>query len=69
MKTRINKKVMETYKLGEEPNDLKYWLTKSPVERLAALEFLRKQTYDSPTPRLQRVFRIVKMKKNKKSSK
>jgi hypothetical protein len=35
-------KSVRKYKLGEEPNDLEFWLTKTPQERLARLELLRK---------------------------
>lgn len=59
---KIDKTIVKKYKLGEEPNDLKYWLTKTAVERLEALEYLRQQLYDSSTQRLQRVYSIVKQK-------
>jgi|JI10StandDraft_1071094.scaffolds.fasta_scaffold202990_2 hypothetical protein len=36
-------KVIQKYKLAEEPNDLAYWLSKTPQERLAALEVLRQR--------------------------
>lgn len=39
-------------------DDVAYWMSKSPNERFAAIEFLRSQQYETP-PRLQRVFRIV----------
>lgn len=38
--------------------DLAYWLSKTPEERLSAVEFLRKQRYGD-TARLQRIARIV----------
>jgi hypothetical protein len=53
------------YKLGEEPEtDLAYWLTKTPNERLAALEKIR-QNYitfflNGNKSRLQRVYTVVK---------
>ena len=34
-------KVVHKYKLGEEPSDLEYWLTKTHQERLSALEVMR----------------------------
>ena len=59
-------KVVHKYKLGEEPSDLEYWLSKTPQERLAALEQLRinyiKIYGNGIIPRLQRVYRIVKQK-------
>lgn len=36
-------KVVHKYKLGEEPNDLEFWLTKTPQERLAALHIIRER--------------------------
>lgn len=39
-------------------DDLKYWLSKPPEERVAAVEFLRRQ-YHGSTERLQRVARII----------
>lgn len=59
-------KVVRKYKLGEEPNDLNYWLEKSPEERLAALELLRERYItmflNGIRPRLQRVYTITKRK-------
>ncbi len=36
-------KVVHKYKLGEEPSDLEYWKTKTPQERLAALNIIRER--------------------------
>jgi hypothetical protein len=55
-------KVVHKYKLGEEPPERRYWLTKSPEERLNALHQLISRHHgntDQFTGRLQRVFRIV----------
>ena len=38
--------------------DLVYWLSRSPEERIAAVEYLRRQFHGSST-RLQRVARII----------
>jgi hypothetical protein len=40
-------------------SDLGYWLSKSPRERIEAVEILRKQSVESST-RLQRTIRIIK---------
>lgn len=57
-------KVVHKYNLGEEPSDLQYWLTKTPQERLSALESLRdlyiKLTNNGIKPRLQRVYTVIK---------
>lgn len=41
----------------DEVNDVRYWLTRSPIERLEALEFLRRNAYqyDPFSERLQRL--------------
>ncbi len=39
-------------------DDLKYWLTKTPEERVEAVDYLRKQLHGS-TARLQRVVRVI----------
>jgi hypothetical protein len=56
------KKVIRRKKLStfSENEDLKYWLSKSPQERIEAVEILRKQ-YDGNTERLQRVVRIIQL--------
>ena len=38
--------------------DLQYWLSKTPEERIAAVEFLRIQNHGS-TIRLQRTVRVI----------
>lgn len=45
----------------EEAEDRAFWLAKSPVERLAALEMLRQLNYgyDPVTARLPRFFEIL----------
>ena len=68
---RLDKTVTRktTLHADQEGDDLAYWLTKTPQERLAALEYLRIQsiwfTYrhapsQFPGPRLQRVYRAIK---------
>ena len=39
-------------------DDLKFWLSKSPEERVEAVDYLRKQVHGS-SERLQRVVRVV----------
>ena len=57
-------KVVRKISLKDKRNyDLEYWLLKTPQERIAAIEFLRKQTYetkDGSAPRLQRTARVIK---------
>ena len=40
--------------------DLSFWLSKTPEERISAVELLRRQYYHENTPRLQRSVRIIK---------
>ena len=53
--------VMSVAEAAEE--DRTYWLSKTPEERLAALELMRQihSGYDPATERLQRVFTIAKL--------
>lgn len=46
----------------EESSDLSYWLSKSPQERLIAIEILRQQyvRLKGIQPRLQRVCVVIK---------
>ena len=57
-------KIVRKFKLGEEPNDLIYWLTKTPQERLSALEEIRdltiRLTHNGIKPGFQRVCTIIK---------
>jgi len=64
-KMLIMEKVVNKYKLGEEPKDRDFWITKSPEERLETLELLRQQIYtkDDIKQGLQRVIRIIKRSK------
>ena len=52
----INKK--ELNKNDSISDDLKYWLGKSPEERVSTVEYLRRQYYGS-TARLQRVAKVI----------
>jgi len=55
-------KVVHKYSLQQWStikDDLNYWLSKSPQERIAAVEYLRKQYYGS-TAGLQRTARVIK---------
>jgi len=46
--------------LSSIQEDLAYWLSKSPEERIAAVEFLRRQ-HDGKIARLQRSARIIQL--------
>ncbi|MFO7891770.1 MAG: hypothetical protein R6V04_15695 [bacterium] len=49
---------LEEHKKQSIKNDLAYWLSKTPDERISAVEFLRRQ-YHGNTARLQRSVRVI----------
>jgi hypothetical protein len=58
-------KVIRKTTTKEKQSDLEYWLTKTPQERLNALEFLRQQYVNfnkNVQPRLQRVCTVINQK-------
>lgn len=58
---RLDKTYISTSSLFEESDEKKYWLSKTPQERLQAVEFMRQVNYryDPSSDRLQRVLTIV----------
>lgn len=54
--------VANKYQVGNEPSDFTYWQSRPPIERIAALEAIRREyilwKYGS-FPRLQRVYRVI----------
>ncbi len=52
------KKVIKKSVLKDKGDDLAYWLSKSPEERIETLEILRKQ-FNGSTARFQRTIRII----------
>ena len=58
-------KVIKKYKINQQPNDFKFWQSRSYEERLEALEQIRKE-YNlwrfNAEPGFQRIYRIVKRK-------
>ena len=60
---RLDKTNVRVFDLGEydeAEENLKFWLSKSPVERVSAVEILRRQQRGSAA-RLQRVVRVVEL--------
>jgi hypothetical protein len=56
------RKTVQKYKMSKHDEirqNLEYWLSRPPEERLEAIEILRRQVYEG-SPRLQRVVRVVK---------
>ena len=55
-------KTVQKHKLDKDfeiKQNLEYWLSRPPEERLEAVEILRRQVYED-TPGLQRVVRVIK---------
>ena len=55
-------KVVSIRPLKENHNDFAYWKSKSPAERVAAIELLRQQYFSflkEAPQRLQRVYQII----------
>ena len=52
----VNKRDLRNFSSIQE--DFRYWLTKTPEERVAAVDYLRKQRHGS-TERLQRSARVI----------
>ncbi|HEX8237320.1 MAG TPA: hypothetical protein VF600_15275 [Abditibacteriaceae bacterium] len=57
---RMDKSVVSIGTLNEQGDDREYWASRTPAERLQALEFMRQvmYSYDPETSRLERVFTI-----------
>jgi hypothetical protein len=54
-------KVVVRGQLGDRDDrleDLRYWLARTPDERISCVEILRRQNYEA-TPRLQRVAQVI----------
>lgn len=49
---------LDEHKTNSIKDDLAYWLDKTPEERIAAVEYLRRQ-YHGSTARLQRSLKII----------
>ena len=64
---RLDKTAFEVFSSFEEAEaaDRAYWHSRTPEERLLALELMRQSAYgyDATTTRLQRVFEITELKK------
>ena len=60
---RLNKKFFSVINLDENQNDLSFWLNKTPQDRIAAIEMMRRINYGNnvSTARLQRVFEVAEL--------
>jgi hypothetical protein len=58
------RKTVQKHRLDKDSEirqNLQYWLSRTPEERLAAVDLLRRRVYGD-IPRLQRAVRVVKFK-------
>jgi hypothetical protein len=67
---KVERSMVVVSGLHDETDEREYWLSKTPCERLAALELMRQVIYgyDPSTTRLQRVFSVVDLKLNKRAA-
>ena len=65
MEEKIRRDVFEVVEL-HEADDSDYWLDRSPIKRIEAIEFMRKVMYghDRVSERLQRVLTVAELKVN-----
>jgi hypothetical protein len=57
---KMDKTAFSVVSLEDEPDELHFWLAKSPDERLQAIELMRQIMFGyAPTSRLQRVLAVV----------
>ncbi|MBN2411007.1 hypothetical protein JXQ31_04890 [candidate division KSB1 bacterium] len=58
---KLDRTAFSIGELNDEGNDKNYWLSKTPQQRLLALEIMREilYGYDQSASRLQRVFEIA----------
>jgi hypothetical protein len=61
---KFDKTSFSVTSLEDSDSDVKYWHSRTPEERLLAVEFLRQLMYgyDPATERLQRVFETAEFK-------
>jgi phosphomevalonate kinase len=59
------RKMVQKHRLDKDfeiKQNLEYRLSRPPEERLAAVEFLRRQVYGNYSQRIQKVVRVIKQK-------
>jgi hypothetical protein len=61
--SRLDRSAFEIGSLTDDREEVEYWRSKSPEERMEALELMRQiiYGYDPATTRLQRFFEIVEL--------
>ena len=61
---QLDRSAFEVSSVDEETSERVYWRTRSPKERMEALELMRQiiYGYDPATTRLQRFFEVAELK-------
>lgn len=56
--------VVQKFSIDAQPKERAFWMTRTPEERMAALESIRNEYHsdDESQQRLQRVYRVIKRK-------
>jgi hypothetical protein len=59
----LDRRAFRVDSVGDESDEKAYWKSKTPLERLENLEFMRQVNYgyDPATARLQRVLEVVEL--------
>jgi hypothetical protein len=62
--TKLDKTAITISSLGDDSDEKRFWLSKTPLERLAAMELMRQiiYGYDPSSTRFQRVLEVAKRK-------
>ena len=62
-KYRIDRSAFSVASLGDVSDERAYWLSKTPLERIEAVEYLRRIAYghEAATSRLQRFFEVAEL--------
>jgi hypothetical protein len=64
---RIDRSVIQLTSFAEaDANDIAYWMSRTPTERIEALEYLRRWVYGDAAvdARLQRVLELVELERD-----
>jgi hypothetical protein len=60
---RLHRGAFSVVSLNDKDDDPEFWRTRTPLERMTALEYLRRMAYGSAaTARLQRVLVVAELK-------
>ncbi|MCW5775259.1 MAG: hypothetical protein KIS87_02265 [Phycisphaeraceae bacterium] len=59
---RLDRSAFDTVSLRDQDDDGTYWRTRSPEERMKALEYLRRMAYGrAATERIRRVLSVARL--------